>query len=178
MVKVKEVMKKHVVTIGPEVDMYTVAKILTNNRIGCAVIVQKDIPTGIVTTNDIVTLIAKKKDPQKIKAGEFWKSKKRPFESVNPNQNILNVTKKMIKTGIKRFPVVDKDQLKGIISVKEILLVSPELIEILSEKLKSKVESVVRPDEEISGICENCDAYSDELVNIEGRWICPDCTGD
>ncbi len=175
MVKVKEVMKKHVVTIGPEVDMYTVAKILTNNRIGCAVIIQKDMPTGVVTTNDIVTLVAKRKDPKTIKAGDFWKSKKRPFESVTTGQNILDVTKKMIKSGLKRFPVVDNGQLKGIVSVKEILLVSPELIEILSEKLKSSVESVVKPHEIISGICENCDAYSDELINSDGRWICPDC---
>lgn len=175
MVRVKDIMKRHVVTIEPDVKMSTVAKILTNNRIGSVVIVEKDKPIGIVTTNDIVTLIANNKDPKMIKAGKFWKDRKRPFMTVSPDENILSVAKKMIKTGLKRFPVVKGGMLKGIVSTKEILLVSPELIEILSEKLKAKVDAVARPDQTISGICEKCDSYSDELKNIDGRWVCPEC---
>ncbi len=175
MVKVRNVMKKHVVSIGPEVDMQKVAKILTNNRIGCVIILEKGRPFGVVTTNDIVTLIAQNKDLKKIKAGEFWKKRKKPFISISPNSSILGVSKKMIKTGIKRIPVIENGELKGIVSTKEILLISPELIEILSEKLKYKVESVAKPHEKISGICESCDSYSDELINIEGRWLCPEC---
>jgi len=175
MVKVKEIMKKHVVTIDPDVKMSTVAKILTNNRIGSAVIVEKDKPIGMVTTNDIVTLIANNKDPKKIKAGKFWKERRRPFITVSPDENVLNVAKKMIKSGLKRFPIVKDGKLKGIVSTKEILLVSPELIEILSEKLKAKVDAVARPDQTISGLCERCDSYSDDLRNIDGRWICSEC---
>ncbi len=175
MVKAKEVMKKHVVTIDPGIDMYTVSKILTNNRVGCAVIIEGENPIGAVTTNDIVTLVAKGKNLRKVKAWDFWKKKKKPFETVGPDDNIMDVTKRMIRTGIKRIPVVDKGKLRGIISTKEILLVSPELIEILSEKLKSRVEAVVKPHQSISGICENCDSYSDNLVNVDGRWICLDC---
>ena len=88
----------------------------------------------------------------------------------------MDIAKKMIKNGIKRMPVVDdKNNLVGIVSDKEILLISPELIEILSEKIKMRVESVAKPEEVISGICEECGEYSDELTNIDGRWICPEC---
>lgn len=175
MVKIKEIMKKHVVTIDPDVTMSTVAKILTNNRIGSAVIVDKDKPVGMVTTNDIVTLIAKNRDPKKIKAGKFWKERNRPFITVSPDDSVLDVAKRMIKSGLKRFPIVKDGKLKGIISTKEILLVSPELIEVLSEKLKAKVDAVARPDQMISGLCEKCDSYSDDLKNIDGRWICSEC---
>jgi transposase len=65
--------------------------------------------------------------------------------------------------------------LKGIISTKEIILVAPELLEILSEKLKAGIEKVAKPDQTISGICERCGEYSDGLKNINGRWICQDC---
>ncbi len=95
--------------------------------------------------------------------------------TVSPDEDILSVSKKMIKSGIKRFPVVKDGKLKGIVSTKEILLVSPELIKLLSEKLKAKVEAVARPDQTISGICEICDSYSDELKNREGRWVCQEC---
>ncbi len=173
--KVKDVMKRHVVTVDPNMNMSVISKILTNNRIGAVVIVNKGKPIGMVTTNDIVTLIAKDRDPKKVKAGKYWKERKRPFLTVPPNESIMKVTKKMIKTGIKRFPVIEDGKLKGIVSTKEILLVSPELIEILSERLKARVDAVARPEQRISGLCEKCGEYSDDLRNIEGRWFCPDC---
>ena len=90
-------------------------------------------------------------------------------------QSLLNITKKMIKSGVKRIPVIKDGKLQGIISDKEVLMVSPEMINVLSERLKARVALVARPDNEISGICERCEAYSDELKNRAGRWWCEDC---
>ena len=175
MIRVKDVMKKHVVTVDPKMNMSIIAKILTNNKIGCVVIVSNNRPIGLVTTNDIVTLVARDKDLKKVKAGDFWKNIKRPFITVSSEESIFRVAKKMIKTGYKRFPVVENSELKGIISTKEVLTVSPELIEILSERLKAKAEAVSRPTQIIAGICEMCSEYSDELRNVDGRWVCSEC---
>lgn len=173
--KVRNVMKKHVVTVDPDMDMSTISKILTNNKIGSVVIVRDKKPIGIITTNDIVTVIAKSRNPKKVKALDFWKKKKRPFITVDPDEKIFRVAKMMLKSGVKRFPVVSEGELIGIISTKEIILVAPELLEILSEKLKAGMERVARPDQRISGICERCGEYSDVLRNIDGRWICQEC---
>jgi len=175
MIRVKDVMRKNVVTVDPDINMSTIAKILTNNKIGCVVITEKNKPIGIVTTNDIVMLVAKEKDLKKIKAGKFWKESNKPFVTVGPNESLMKAAKKMLKTGYKRLPVVENGELKGIISTKEVLTVSPELIEILSERLKARAEAVAKPDQIISGLCEICGEYSDNLRNVDGRWICPDC---
>jgi CBS domain-containing protein len=175
MIRVKDVMKKHVVTVEPKMNMATIAKILTNNKIGCVIIVEKEKPAGIVTTNDIVTLVAREKNLKRVKAGDFWKTMKKPFITVSPDESLLKVAKKMLKSGYKRFPVVEKNELKGIVSTKEVLIVSPELIEILSERLKAKTEAVARPDQSISGLCERCGEYAEYLRNIDGRWLCSDC---
>jgi len=175
MIRVKDVMKKHVVTVDPKMNMSTIAKILTNNKIGCVVIVDRQKPNGLVTTNDIVTLVAKDKDLRRVRAGDFWKSLKRPFMTVSPEESLMKVAKKMLKTGYKRFPVVYNNELKGIVSTKEVLIVSPELIEILSERLKAKAEAVARPDQAISGICEKCGEFAEDLRSVNGRWICYDC---
>ena len=98
--------------------------------------------------------------------------------SVNPNDNVLEVTKLMVKNGIKRAPVVENGKLVGIIADKEILIISPELIEILSEKLKTRVNNVAKPQQTISGICEDCGSFSDELNHVGGSWICSECRSD
>jgi len=175
MIRVRDVMKKHVVTIDPKMNISTIAKILTNNKIGCVVIISENKPIGLITTNDIVTLVAKEKDLKKVKAGDYWASMKRPFITISSEESMMKVAKKMLKTGYKRFPVVENGELKGIVSTKEIITVSPELVEILSERLKARAEIVARPNQVISGICEKCSEFSEELRNTNGRWICSDC---
>jgi CBS domain-containing protein len=172
--RVKDVMKKNVITADPNLSMADVAKIMTNNRVGSVVIMSGNRPKGIITNDDIVTVVANGQSPKGVKIKEFRK-KKRGLVSAKPDDTVTDVAKKMIKNGVKRIPVIDKGKLLGIVSDKEILLVSPELIEILSEKLKMRVERVADPTREISGICENCEAYSDNLVNVNGRWVCEDC---
>ena len=173
MVKVREIMKKSVITVDPELNLSDVAKIMTNNRIGSVVVMENSRPVGIVTDDDIVGTIASGKDPKKVKIKSL--EKKMNFVTASPDEDVLKVTRKMVKTGVKRIPVVKGGELIGIVSDKEILIMSPELIEVLSEKLKSRVSYVAREDQLISGICERCEAYSDSLRNIDGRWLCEEC---
>ena len=174
MVKIKEVMKKNVITADPGLSLADVAKIMTNNRVGSVVVMKKEMPTGIVTDSDIVTMVANGKDLKGVKVKDVPK-RRGGFIYAGPDETVQAVTKKMIKNGVKRIPIIEKGRLLGMVSDKEILLVSPELINILSEKLKMRVERVADPTREISGICENCEAYSDHLVNQNGRWLCESC---
>ena len=174
MVKIKEVMKKNVITTDPGLSMADVAKIMTNNRVGSVVIMSKDQPNGIVTDSDIVTVVAKGLNPKKVKVKDAPK-KRKGFIHAGPNESVMSVARKMIKSGVKRVPVIENGKLMGMVSDKEILLVSPELINILSEKLKIRVDRVADPTREISGICENCESYSDHLVNVSGHWVCENC---
>ncbi len=174
MVKVQEIMKKSVVTVDPELSLSDVAKIMTNNRIGSVIVMEDSKAVGIVTDDDIVGTIARGKDPKKVRVRDL--KKRLGFITASPDEDVLRISKRMVKTGVKRVPVIEKGKLIGIISDKELLLMSPELIEVLSEKLKMRVDSVARPDQEISGICERCEAYSDNLKNVGGRWLCEECS--
>jgi CBS domain-containing protein len=173
MPKVSEIMKRSVVTVGKGISLGDVAKIMTNNRIGSVIVVNDaQSPIGIVTEADIVGTVAAGKNPADVKISEL---KQKNLVSVKPDEDIIKVTKLMIKTGYKRMPVIQDGRLAGIVSDKEILLVSPEMIEVLSERLRARVEKVAQPDERIAGFCEECDQYSDNLRNIGGRWLCKEC---
>jgi CBS domain-containing protein len=182
MVRVKEVMKKRVITITPEKTMADAARVMTNNRVGSLIVVKNsDEPKDIVTESDVTTVVARGLDPKKIKISELHvkKVKRRPnLITVKPDDNILDVAKLMVKNGVKRVPVVENGRLIGIIADKEILLISPELVEIMSENLKARVASVANPRQTISGMCEDCEDYSDKLRQVGERWICPECRAD
>jgi CBS domain-containing protein len=176
MKRVSEIMKKNVVTVEPGVRISDVAKIMTNNRIGSVIVTdKKSNPVGIVTDDDIVSLVAAGKSPSRVRVRDL--RKKSGLISVSPDEDILKVARIMIKSGYKRMPVIKNGKLQGIVSDKELLLVSPEMIEVLSEKLRARVEMVASPDERISGLCEECDGYSDNLRNVAGRWMCRECRG-
>jgi CBS domain-containing protein len=173
MIKVGKIMKTRVITVDPGINVSDAAKIMTNNRVGSLIIMKNRRPAGILTDDDIVDVVARGKNPRHVKIRDL--PLRRKFITASPDERITDVTKKMIKNGIKRIPVVKGGNLLGIVSDKEILLISPELLDILSEKLKMRVESVASPDRMISGICESCGDYSDRLRNIGGSWLCEDC---
>jgi CBS domain-containing protein len=173
MVKVKEIMRKFVITVDPGFTLDAIAKILNNNRIGCVIVMEGQKPIGIVTSEDVVGAVANGTDPKKYKAKQLLKRK---FITASPGDDLLKITKKMVRTGIKRIPIIEKGRLEGIVTDKEILVTTPELIDVLSEKLKARVERVARPEKRISGICERCEGYSDHLTNTGGRWYCEGCS--
>jgi CBS domain-containing protein len=181
-VKVREVMKKDVIKISPDATVADAAKIMTNNRVGSLVVVGNgDEPKDLVTESDVTTVVARGLDPKDVKISDFKKNnikKMKRLVFVKPDDNILQVAKIMVKNGIKRVPVVDKGKLKGIIADKEILLISPELIEIMSEKMKERIAMVPTSDQIISGLCEDCGGYSDDLQQFGNRWICSECRSE
>ncbi|HLD77537.1 MAG TPA: CBS domain-containing protein, partial [archaeon] len=67
MPKVKEIMRKAVITVGPERSVSDVAKLLAKNKVGSAVVLRKERPVGIVTAEDIVAVVAKGKNPRTLR---------------------------------------------------------------------------------------------------------------
>jgi len=81
---------------------------------------------------------------------------------------------------IRRLGVLYKGNLVGLISSKDILNVMPELIEIIQER--NRIECAENPEEAeeideapLSGYCDRCGVYSDDLKDVNGQNLCEDC---
>ena len=172
MVKVKEIMRRAVYTVDGSVSMNDVAKIMTENRIGSVVVMKDNAPVGIVTDSDVVSLVARGRDPKKTRVKDLKRGK---FITAGPEEDMFKVVRKMVKNGVKRIPIIKDGNLVGIVSDKEVMITAPEMVEVLSEKIKSRMELVSPPGKIISGLCENCEGYSDRLKSIGERWLCEDC---
>jgi hypothetical protein len=82
----------------------------------------------------------------------------------------------MSRLNVRRLGVMYKEKLVGIISSKDILGVMPELLETIQEKTMIESDNRVEESEKesgpLSGYCDRCGVWSDNLVQVNGEFLC------
>lgn len=173
---VKDVMSSPVVTTEEEESSDKVAHIMDENDLGCVIVTNKaGTPLGIITERDLVVrVLARNLKPDTIKAMEIMTS---PLVTIEPEATISEAARKMSKLDIRRLGVLYKGNLVGIISSKDILKVMPELIETIQERTRIEDAGATEEAEEtpLSGYCDRCGVYSENLKDVNGQNLCEDC---
>lgn len=171
-VKIREIMKRPVIGIERSATIDKVAKLMAKHNIG-SVVIQDDNgkPIGIITERDLVTRVFTKKTPHdKIIADKVMST---PLASISADVGIEQAARKMSKMGVRRLGVVEQDKLVGIISSRDIVAVTPALVEVIQER--AKVGMTPRQKRPLAGTCENCGQWSDVLKDKDGLLVCEDC---
>jgi signal-transduction protein with cAMP-binding, CBS, and nucleotidyltransferase domain len=133
---------------------------------------------GIVTERDLVVrVLAKNLAPSSVKAKDFMTT---PLVTVEPEATVTDAARMMSKKDIRRLGVLYKGKLIGIVSSKDILDVVPELLEIMQERTRIEGAATAEEAEEkeespLSGYCDRCGMYSENLLEVNGRFLCEDC---
>ena len=135
---VRDVMSSPVITVNEDETVEKVAQLMDKYRLGCIIVTSKDgKPVGIITERDLVVrVLAKNLLSSKLKAKDVMSS---PLMTIGPDATISEAARMMSRLNIRRLGVVYRGELVGIISSKDILAVTPELIEIIQEK--ARIES-------------------------------------
>ncbi|MEM1589160.1 MAG: CBS domain-containing protein [Candidatus Bathyarchaeia archaeon] len=184
---VRDVMSSPVITVDEEAPANHVAELMEKHELGCIIVTDKQgKPIGIITERDLVArVLAKNLKPDMVKAKEVMTS---PLITIEPTETISEAARKMSRLNIRRLGVVYRGELIGLISSKDILAVMPELIEIIQEKAliegeniaQTQAEEVEASDEEtsLSGYCDQCSGWSDNLKEVDGKFLCEDCRAE
>ena len=178
---VKDIMAVNVVTIALDASILEASKSMSEMDIGSVIIVDKDRPVGIITEADIVRrVIAGERDPKTTSVSEVMSS---PIIHVEPGTGLTDAMRVMAKSNIRRVAVLKNNSLAGIITSRDILRWSPELIDILVESLRLRNEEASRDrsedeDDELiayGGECSSCGEYSTDLVLEDDEYLCESC---
>jgi len=182
---VRDVMSSPVITVDEDATAVCVAELMEKHELGCIVVVNKEgKPIGIITERDLVTrVLAKNLKPDVVKAKDVMTT---PLITIEPDETINEAARKMSRLNIRRLGVVYKGELVGLISSKDILAVMPELIETIYEKALIESESATQtvPEEtreeetSLSGYCDRCGGWSDNLKDVDGSFLCEDCRAE
>lgn len=173
---VRDVMSSPPITIDENTSVDQVAQSLKEHRVGCVIVTgEEGKPLGIITERDLVLrVLARNLIPSQILAKEVMSS---PLITIDPSETLTEAARRMSRLNIRRLGVMYKGKLVGIISSKDILAITPELIETIQERARiesANIEEVVETSP-LAGYCDNCGTWSDDLKEFEGQFLCEDC---
>lgn len=174
-VMVREVMNGPPVS-GKETDTAAeLADKMEKLKVGSVVIMNGEEVKGIVTEGDLVSkVVAKNRLPSSVLARDVMSS---PLATVESDKDVTTAARLMRKLGIKRLGVTYRGRIVGIISMSDIVAVTPELIDVLSEKARI-LTGGRREGKQVSGYCDACGEWSDNLAEVDGRFLCEECRGE
>jgi len=176
-VQVEDVMSSPVVTIRETDTVLAASKLMKKNEIGCVVVVDSNgKPLGLMTERDVVRRVAALDLlPSKIQA---VKAMTKPPATVDVTADVTEAAKKMRELKIRRLVVLQEGKLKGIITSNDIVDITPALIDVMAEKSQIAPMKKTKETAPLSGYCDRCGSWADELKSHDGQFLCDECLAD
>ena len=168
----REVMSPTPISLPQEATVSEAAHLMKEKEVGSLLVTNGKKTVGVVTERDLVVrVLAEKKDPDKTPVVTIMSS---PIMTVEPNANIVEAIRKMSRLNIRRLVVMEKGKTGGVITERDILKVAPDLMEVLGEAAAIRTPKA-KGVELITGYCDRCEEWSDNLREHEGEMICEAC---
>lgn len=173
-VTVHDAMTPNVLTVDQKTSVAEAAHLMTRFKIGCLIVKNHSNPEGLITESDIIRkVVSKDFKASEITIGEVMS---KDLISINPGSELNEAARVMAKNNIRRLPVVINGMLVGILTSSDVLMVSPELTEILVEDARMQNQnSYIDGLYPVPGACEGCGNFMDDLVEVDGKYLCEDC---
>jgi CBS domain-containing protein len=174
-VLVRDIMNSPVISASTEASIKDIAIKMKEEKVGSIVIMDKEKTLGIVTDWDIVSnAVVKDVKPSMLKSSDIMQQ----LHTIEGEEGVTEAARILRKHNIKRLGVVYKNRLVGIISASDVIAVTPDLVDVISEKSALIRGETGRSMSNVSGYCDECGEWSDLLQYEEGTFTCEECRGE
>jgi len=136
--KIMDIMTNKPVTASKDMSLKDAAALMEKEDVNSVLVVENEKPVAIVTDEDIVRkCVAKGCDSRKLKVKDIASTN---LTTIRPERDLSEALKLMRDKNIRQLPVVD-DKLVGFLTLKDILKIQPELVDLWMEKYEIREES-------------------------------------
>lgn len=169
-----DIMTRHPIVASPDDTVFDSVKAMIKKNVGSLPVVKGRKLLGIVTEKDIMKeVVARELDPKKTPLKKIMTKK---IHTISPNTDLFEIARIMSDKNIRRLPVVVKGDLYGLVTVKDLLKSEPHAVEVLVDMLQIRGPGIKSAEsDEMEGVCESCDNYTDRLKEIDGALVCTRC---
>jgi len=168
----KEVMDPNPVTVSPRMTIHHAASLMKERDVSCLIVVRKDEPVGCLTESDMTRkVVAMNLKPNQITVKEVMST---PVGQVGPEVDITSIARTMASTQVRILAVVDNGKLVGIITQRDLSILSPAFLELYREHVRigKNGDAANGPG---TGYCQVCQGYTEDLIEDHGLVICREC---
>jgi len=114
-------MSKNVLTVEKSMTLQEAAQQMKESSIGCVIVMDNSKPIGIVTERDFVTKIAADGRPL---FTEIYEVASSPLITIKSGETVWEASETMKEKGIHKLPVMDNDQITGIVTTTDIVKIA------------------------------------------------------
>jgi CBS domain-containing protein len=116
MSKVKDVMTKTVITVESTKTVTEAAALMAENDVSNLIVLEDNMPIGIITERDFVRRVLAKEKSPKTKISEVMST---PLRVIDPDATLKEAARRMVRKRIRRLPVIKDNKLVGIITAAD-----------------------------------------------------------
>ena len=114
---IKDSLDSSVLSLHSTVPASDAAKLLEDSKTGAIVVLENQIPVGIVTNKDLTIKIIAHSYPLDTPIRRIMST---PLVSITPSTGIKEALELMVARKIRKLPVIDSDEVIGMIVASEI----------------------------------------------------------
>jgi signal-transduction protein with cAMP-binding, CBS, and nucleotidyltransferase domain len=172
-IKVADAMTSSMITIGADESILNCARLMVKEGIGSLVVVDETKLLGIITERDMLNkVVAKDNNIKKTSVSTIMT--KKPI-NIEPDMDLYDAMILMRLENVRRLPVVDKGNVVGLLTHRDILSIQPELYDLVIESFNIREkERKASLNGMMEGKCYACRSYG-TLTKVGGKWLCDSC---
>ena len=115
---VKQIMNNFVISVNSSVTATDVAKMMEDTGVGSVVVLENNLPVGIVTDRDFTIKITAHSYPIDTPVRRIMSS---PLISIDSNSDLWTASDLMSTRNVKKLPVIDDDKVVGMLTSSDLV---------------------------------------------------------
>lgn len=116
---IEKLLDDSVLSVNSSVPAYEAAKLMENSKAGAVVVLENQVPVGLVTNRDLTIKIIAHSYPSDTPIRRIMST---PLISINPETEINDAAELMASKQIRKLPIISDDKVIGIVIASDVSL--------------------------------------------------------
>ncbi|HET7323030.1 MAG TPA: CBS domain-containing protein [Halococcus sp.] len=174
-ITVRDVMTREFLGVSEGDDVRETVSLLLEDGIGYAVVLRGRDPVGAMSERDALSVLVAGTDPDSATVSDVMSD---GIVRIHSGASLASAAGAMSREGVKWLLAIEDDEPAGVVTAHDIVVASTMVPDSDETSMPSSGGTDPEAEYDTQGICEDCGALARDLVNQNGRLVCPNCRGE
>lgn len=175
---VRDLLSRDYVGVSESDAIIGAAELMRGAGETAAVVLRGQEATGVVTAGGILDFLLAGGDVESTPVAEVMDADP---PAVTPETTIAEATRHLVGTGVGHVLVTEGSEVIGVLDARDLATAkqtgqgNATVSDVPGNTTVDSREATVDEEYSSQSICEGCGSFSQDLVNVDGQLLCPDC---